>query len=170
MTRARGEKGGPTFLEFTLVGIPLIFTLISTFEIARGMWSYHVLGYAVAEGTRYSSVHGHNCSLAPNACTVTVAGITQHILDASSGGLLSSSLTLTFTSTGGSITCLASTCLLNNSVWPSPPSDSVGSPIEIDGTYPFQSAIAMFWPGAAGSGVTIGTVNFPASSREQIQF
>jgi len=94
----------------------------------------------------------------------------KHRLDASSGGLLSSSLTLTFTSTGGSITCLASTCLLNNSVWPSPPSDSVGSPIEIDGTYPFQSAIAMFWPGAAGSGVTIGTVNFPASSREQIQF
>ena len=31
----------------TLVGIPIIFTLICVFEISRGMWIYHTLAYAV---------------------------------------------------------------------------------------------------------------------------
>jgi len=167
MSRASRSRGGTSFLEFTLVGIPMIFALISTFEVGRGMWNYHAMGYAVAEGTRYASVHGVNCML-PNSCTVTVAQITQKILDAGIG-LPASSLTLKFISTGGTITCLATNCLLNNSAWPSAPSNAVGSNIEIDATYPFQSAIAMFWPGA-GPAVSAATVNFPASSRERIQF
>jgi Flp pilus assembly protein TadG len=162
------RRRGSSVLEFTLVGIPIIFMLVSIFEVSRGMWNYHAIAYAVREGTRYASVHGTNCSTAPNACTVTIAQITQRILD-SGAGLSSNQLTLTFTSNGGAITCLASNCLLNATVWPPAGSQSVGNNITIRGTYPFVSALSMFWPGS-GSGVNFGTFNFPASSRETVQF
>ena len=161
-------KRGSSVLEFTLVGIPIIFLLISTFELARGMWNYHTLAYAVKEGTRYASVHGVNCSTSPNTCTVTIAQITQHILDAGIG-LPSNRLSLTFTYTGGTNTCLANNCLANNTVWPPAPGNAVGSDIQIDTNLPFQSAISMFWPGS-GQGTTFGIFNFPASSRDTVQF
>jgi Flp pilus assembly protein TadG len=161
-------QAGASVLEFTLVGIPIIFFLISTFEIARGMWNYHALAYAVREGTRYASVHGVNCATAPNTCTVTIAQITQRILDAGIG-LTSSQLQLTFTHTGGATACTANSCLANNTAWPPAPGNAVGNYIQIDATLPFQSAICMFWPGA-GPGSTFGTFNFPASSRDTIQF
>ena len=48
-------------MEFTFVGIPIIFVLISIFEVSRGMWIYHTLAYSVKVGVRYASVHGINC-------------------------------------------------------------------------------------------------------------
>ena len=57
------RRGGSSLIEFTLVGIPLIFVLLSTFEMARGMWLYHTLAYAARQGTRYAIVHGVNCSM-----------------------------------------------------------------------------------------------------------
>jgi len=170
MVKLRTAQRGSSMLEFTLVGIPIIFILISTFELSRGMWNYHTLAYAVKEGTRYASVHGVNCSTSPNTCTVTIAQITQHILDAGIG-LPSTQLRLTFTYTGGTTTCQANNCLTNNTVWPPAPGNAVGSDIQIDGSVPFQSAISMFWPGAVqGNGITFGTFNFPASSRDTVQF
>src|SRR5215472_15649764 len=111
LRRKRGEHGGPTLIEFTLVGIPTIFLLISTFEISRGMWTYHTLAYGVKEGTRYASVHGATCATAPNTCTVTVAQVVQKVLD-NSTGLLPSQMNLTLTSTGGSQTCNPATSCL----------------------------------------------------------
>lgn len=166
--RKRGEHGGPTLVEFTLVGIPMIFLLISTFEISRAMWTYHTLAYGVKEGTRYAAVHGATCATAPNTCTVTVGQVAQQVQNATAG-LLASQMNLTFVSVGGSFSCTLSSCLTNNTVWPAAPGNAFGSNIEIDATYPFQSAIAMFWPGA-GSGVsTMGTINFPASSQDTMK-
>ena len=54
-------------LEFVLVGIPLIFVILSIFEIARGMWTYQTLAFAVREGTRYAIMHGKGCA-SPNTC------------------------------------------------------------------------------------------------------
>jgi hypothetical protein len=65
-------------LEFVLIGIPVIFVLISIFEIARGMWTYHTMAYAVREGVRYASVHGKGCA-SPNTCQVTIGQITSVI-------------------------------------------------------------------------------------------
>ena len=70
--RRRRQRGGSTVIEFTLVGIPMIFVFISTFEMARGMWIYHSLAYAVKEATRYASVHGASCTTSPNTCGVTI--------------------------------------------------------------------------------------------------
>ena len=59
--RARGRRRlGNATIEFTLVEIPLLCVLISTFEMARGMWLYHTLAYAVKEGARYAAVRGQN--------------------------------------------------------------------------------------------------------------
>ena len=73
--RRRGERGGSTLMEFVLVGIPIIFVLISTFEIARGMWAYQTLAYSVKRGLRYAIVHGWNCGQSGNTCNVTVGQI-----------------------------------------------------------------------------------------------
>src|SRR5262249_38335847 len=107
-TRTRGNSGN-SFLEFTLVGIPLIFILIGTFEMSRGMWSYHTLAYAVKSGVRYSVVHGQTCSRSPNACTTTISEIASKIRSAGVG-LPSDLVTLTFTPAKGS----ATTCLLSD--------------------------------------------------------
>jgi Flp pilus assembly protein TadG len=164
----RNRRCGSSTLEFTLVGIPLMFVLISTFEMARGMWNYHTIAHAVKEGTRYASVHGVNCASSPNTCTVTIGQITQKIVDAGIG-LPTNQLRLTFTSQSGSVSNFANNLLANATVWPPAPGNVVGSSITITATYPFTSAISMFWPGA-GTGINFGTVNFPASSREAIQF
>jgi len=155
-------------IEFTLVGIPLVFILISTFEVARGMWIYHTLAYAVKEGTRYASVHGETCTIAPNTCTVTVAQVVQHVLDQSSG-LLPGQLNLTLTSVGSAQACSpASSCQSIDTTWPPSPDSNLGNNITITGTYPFPSAISMFWPGA-GPATSATFVTFSASSTETMQ-
>ncbi len=75
---ARRERGS-SILEFTLVGIPLIFVLISTAEIARGMWNYVKLAEAVKEGARFEAVHGRGCTSGGNTCGVTVAQVAQQV-------------------------------------------------------------------------------------------
>ena len=80
MTRRRGVRGS-TMVEFTLVGFPIIFILISIFEMARGMWNYHTLEEAVEEGTRYEAVRGSdlqaqsNCATSEDSCGASLNGI-----------------------------------------------------------------------------------------------
>lgn len=162
-------------IEFTFIGIPMLFLLISVFEMARGMWLYHTLAYAIKEGTRFAMVHGHNCDLAPNSCATTVADVARRIQDAGVG-LIPGELQLAFESNAGVTSCtLMPGCLANVSRWPpnSLAANAVGLPITIYGNYPFRSAISMFWPGVGniGSGSPgLAYVNFSASSRETIQF
>lgn len=160
-------------MEFTLVGIPLIFALISIFEVARGMWIYHTLASAVTQGTRYTSVHGLNCTSADgNSCATTIAGIAT-IIQYSGVGLLPSQLSLTFTSNAGAtITCTLQDCLSGSQAstsWPPANANLPGMDVVISATYPFSSAIAMFWPGS-GPGTVFPTFNLPATSTERIQF
>jgi Flp pilus assembly protein TadG len=165
------KRKGSAMIEFTLVAIPLIFTLISIFEMARGMWTYHTMAYALKEGTRFAMVKGRNCA-PPNGCGVTIADVANRIRLAGVG-LIPSDLSLTFTSGASTVKCQldggASPCLNDTTPWPLAGANEVGNNIEVSGTYPFRSAIAMFWPGS-GSGINFGTVTFPASSREKIQF
>jgi len=72
---AKRRQCGQALVEFTLVGIPLIFVLISVFEISRGMWVYHTLAHSVREGVRYASVHGNNCATNGNTCVVNMGPI-----------------------------------------------------------------------------------------------
>lgn len=172
MSRRNQSRKGSALVEFTLVGIPLIFVLISVFEVARGMWIYHTLAYAVTEGTRYAAVHGLNCSVSPNSCATTISGIAGTI-ESAGVGLLPDQLSLTFTpNSGTAISCVLQDCLNGTQAstpWPPASANVPGMDIVISATYPFSSAIALFWPGA-GPGVVFPTFQLPATSRERIQF
>ena len=157
-------------IEFTLVGIPMIFVLISVFEISRAMWNYHTLAYAIREGTRYAIVHGAGCSADPmNTCGVTIGQVAQRISDAGIG-VEPSELNLTFTSSGHAIPCTLSTCLGNTTVWPEAPNNTTGNSVAISGSLPFRSALALLWPGARGSAMNFPTFYLTAGSADIIQF
>jgi hypothetical protein len=183
MQTHRQSRIGNATIEFTLVGIPLVFVLISTIEMARGMWVYHTLAYAVKEGTRYAVARGQNSPTQP-----TYQSVCSTIVQAGTG-LLQGDLTLTFHSaTAKDVTCVCGSS--SSSSWPQctagawPPGGSPtvidnqpGQTILITGYYPFVSAISMFWPGA-GPGMTfqplscqgVGTLCLPAASQDVMQF
>jgi len=165
----RGRKGGVT-VEFTMVGIPLIFALISTVEMSRGMWMYQTQTYAINQGARYAVVHGSGCTINGSTCTVTVDAIANAI--ANTGvGLSPSQWNVTLYSASGAHnqTCNPlSSCFGNNTVWPPSPDNTEGYGIAIKGSYPFTSAIAMFFPG--NTVTQFGTYNLPAYAQHLILF
>lgn len=180
---SRSRRRGNTIVEFTLVGIPMIFVLISTFEMARGMWLYDTLANAIKEGARYAIVSGKKCSEIPGcSATATVGEIAQHIRSAGVGidpNEPEFSVTLTafrLDPTAGKkiygtpVTCTPlSSCLASAVHWPPSPGNMPnGDSVEITGVYPFRSAIAMFWPGAGG--MVFGKTFLRVSSMEGIQF
>jgi Flp pilus assembly protein TadG len=170
MPANRRRRFGNSTIEFTLVGIPLIFTLISIFEMSRGMWVYHTMAYAIKEGTRYAVVHGAGCG-APNNCQATIGQIST-VIQSAGIGLGEGDVTLTFISNSGTTSCgTLTSCLANTTVWPPFPDNIAGLPVEIDANIPFKSALAMFWPGAGkGNGVSFGAIYFPATSQEVMEF
>jgi Flp pilus assembly protein TadG len=172
MKLMRDRQRGSTLVEFTLVGIPLLFVFISVFEMSRGMWIYHTLAYAVKEGTRYAAVHGANCGNSPNSCTIAVRDVVGKIRD-SGVGLPPGALNVTLTTqSGAQVVCspISASCLANASQWPpsSNGDNQVGKQITITATCPFRSALALFWPGAGK--VSFGAYTFPASSTELMEF
>jgi len=168
-SNSQSKRRGNTTIEFVLVGIPLIFILLSIFEIARGMWTYTTLAYAVREGVRYSIMHGQGCG-SPNTCSVTVANIATKIQTAGVG-LDPGSVTLTFTTHKGVVTtCTITNCLTNNTVWPDSTSNAPGNNVKIATGYPFRTFLAVFWPGAGAPVNDSGSFYLRSSSQEGIQF
>ncbi|MBK5294214.1 MAG: pilus assembly protein [Acidobacteriia bacterium] len=179
-------RRGNSLVEFTLVGIPLLFVLISIFEVARGMWVYHTLAYAMKEATRFVIVKGSNCIATGNSCGVTVAQVATAIQDRGVG-LLPGELNVTLSTVGGTVTCSPlsvcaistqtcaplTSCTSSTTPWPTlgipaDPGSYRGNDIVITGTYPFKSAISLFWPGSGPQ--SFGVFLLGASSRETIQF
>lgn len=177
----RGRRG-QSIIEMTFVGIPMIFVLISIFEISRGMWMYHTLAHAVKSGVRYATVHGYNCTKNGNSCSVTVAQIAQVVQDAgvgldvgktqlrfytgptdANGTSKTIFATCNFVAGGGNTACSANANTFPPSSW-----NGVGQAITIDIQTPFNSAIAMFWPGSKAQSFSVTT--FPASSTDTIKF
>lgn len=177
----RRARRGQAMVEFTFVGIPIIFTLLSVFEISRGMWNYHTLAHAVKSGVRYTVVHGHNCDPAVhpapalNSCLVTVGNVATVIRDAGVGLDLNQT-TLTFrtlnpdgTVKGTVASCALAACQGNTTRWPpNDGSNQKGSLVRIDVQTVFRSAIAMLWPGS--SPVSVTATNLGASSSDAMQF
>lgn len=179
---------GNAILEFTLIGIPILFVLISIFEMSRGMWLYQTMAYAVKAGNRFTVVHGQNCSEVRNCCAVQIQQIAERIRDAGVGLIPEDMQNVTFTSTSSTITCSTlAACLPTGSsadrttYWPTMAAPhcidtsttfdggaAVGLPLVISAQYPFRSALAFFWPGAGT--FTFGTFLMGASSRERIYY
>lgn len=175
----RNSRRGATTIEMTLVGIPIIFTLISVFEISRGMWMYNTAAHAVREGVRFAVVHGVDCVNNPpgvnNDCVQTAAQIAA-VIQNDGVGLDPANTQLTFRAPAGTG---GFQCNLNgtqigagtscSSAWPPNPFNARGTPVEIVITTPFHSALAMFWPGAGGP-QSFAQVNLWANSIDTVQF
>ena len=167
------QRGNAT-IEMTLVGIPMVFILISTFEMSRGMWIYHTLSFAARETSRYISIHGPNCQTDPNTCGLQQIDLYTFINNAATG-LVPADLNIDFTSPGQSFSCKLSalntgSCgSIGGAFIPPAGSSGVGTPIALTLKYPFRSAISMFWPGA-GPGFVFGAVTLPATSQDVIQY
>jgi hypothetical protein len=162
------RRRGSSLLEFTFVSIPLIFALISIAEVSRAAWTYHTMAYAVNEGARYVIVHGKGCTTGGNTCGATVSSVTLQIARAATG-LDPSGFNVTLYSANGSVSCTPlEYCVTNMSAWPPSGDNGPGTDIRIAGSYAFTSSLAMFWPGS--SGVTFANFNFPAYSRQSIQY
>jgi len=166
----RRKKGAVT-VEFAMVGIPLIFAMISIVEMARGVWTYYNQAYAVNGTLRYVVVHGADCTTSGNSCTVTIGNIATQL--ATLGiGLAPTSWDVKFISatSSNSVTCNPlSSCLSNTTVWPPSPDNKVGSRVGISATYPFSTSLAMFWPGASPTHFN-GAFSLPAYSQQLMQF
>ncbi len=165
------NRRGAVTIEMTLVGIPLIFVLLITFEIARGMWMYETLAHAVKQGVRLAIVHGQNCNPGPplnNNCPTTLGNIATEI--ANNGAGLDRDITyLTFIVVSGTgQTCKLADCMKNTTRWPPADANGARTEIEIDIVTPFHSALAGFWPGTTPQSFAL--TNFGASSRDRIQF
>jgi hypothetical protein len=187
----RQEQRGATTIEMTLVGIPLMFMLISTFEISRGMWMYNTAATAVREGVRFASVHGVNCvnvvPSIPNQCDITANDIVRVIragagngsahglnygpTGAGAAGLPEATTIVTFKSASAA----AFDCKLDGKSggncaarWPPDLDNGVKKVIQISIKVPFASALSMFWPGSKP--VEFSVVNLWASSSDTVQF
>jgi Flp pilus assembly protein TadG len=158
-------------VEFTLVGIPAMFLLVSIFEVSRGMWNYHALAYAVNAGARYAAVHGASCSQPGYACGITVKDVADKIASAAIG-MPPNLLNATLTSDTGAISCNPlNTCqsgATSATTWPPSPNNAPGQEILVKATYTFRSAIAIFWPGSRPNQFGVATLG--AESRQVIQF
>ncbi|MEK7407278.1 MAG: TadE family protein [Acidobacteriota bacterium] len=168
--RTHKERGAST-IEFTLVGIPLLFVLISTFEMARGMWIYETLAFATKEGTRYAAVKGG--MYVKNAKRTPTMGETATRIRQMAIGMDPAEFSLILTAGIGNkyLTrrCRLSECLSSTEQWPPDGMNMPGVQLGIAASYPFRSAIAMFWPGV-GRGQTFPAFIFPATAVEEIQF
>jgi hypothetical protein len=174
----KNKRLGQALVEFTLVGIPLIFILISTFEVSRGMWIYHTLAYSVRDGVRYASVHGWNCTQNGNTCnTLANVGNVASVIQFAGIGLDPAKTTLTFytgpTDAAGDgklqiAKCTLTACQGNATAFPPSGANFVGQPISISITSPFNSVIAMLWPGAKPVSFASGLLG--ATSTDTIKF
>ncbi len=148
----RGGRRGSSILEFVLAGIPALFILISTVQMGLGMWQYHTLDSALQQAGRYVAVHGRGCTQNGNTCQVTIGNIAQQIATYAVG-MPPRLLTVTLTPPGGAATRCSplSSCLGNGTVWPPSPYNGPGMIFTVTGSFTWNPAIGMVWPGTRGS-------------------
>jgi Flp pilus assembly protein TadG len=169
MSMNRRRRRGSSLIEFTIAGIPTILLMITTIEMARGMWMYHTLAYAVKETSRFLVVKGSDCKESGNNCAITIGQMFNKFKE-SGLGLDPAKLTLTVTTSTNKTVCNADTpCAGNADPWPLDSGTVPGQWVRVEASIPFQSAILIIFP-TSGTVSKLGEVTFSASSRELIQF
>jgi hypothetical protein len=170
MRKRNHRERGNTLIEFTLVGIGLIFLLISIAEMARGMWVFHTLAHVSKEATRFAIVHGRNCELLAGCASYSTKDELAKRMRFHGVGLLPNDLEVTVETSGGTnYTGSLNSMLGDTALWAPYPANQVGLDVMVTVRYPFRSALAMLWPGGGRVG-PFGVFNLGARSREVIQF
>jgi len=166
--RGQKKRRGSALLEFTLVGIPLIFISTSVMSAGLDMWQFHNLAYGTQMTARYAAMHGRTCAQNGNTCTVTVGNIATYF-EGQALALDASRLNLQLQSFSETIHCNpVNTCDSSTTMFPNASDNGVKFDIVVTATYPMTNPIALFWPGAGS--VTPATFNLFATSRQMIVF
>jgi Flp pilus assembly protein TadG len=168
--RERGRRGrrGSALLEFTLVGIPILFISTSIMSASLDMWQFHNLAYGTQMTARYAAMHGRSCTQNGNACTVTVGDLSTYF-EGQALALDPSKLNLKLQSLSETIHCdPLDTCKSSTTMFPNAADNGVKFDIVVTATYPVTNPIAMFWPGVGS--VMPATFNLFATSRQMIVF
>jgi Flp pilus assembly protein TadG len=166
--RTPKKRRGSALLEFTLVGIPVIFMSTSIMSAGIDMWQFHNLAYGTQMTARYVAMHGRSCAQNGNTCTVTVGNIASYFRGQALA-LDSSKLNVKLQSLSETINCNPlNTCNSSTTVFPNASDNGVKFDIVVTAVYPVTNPIAMFWPGAGS--VHAATFNLSATSRQMIIF
>jgi Flp pilus assembly protein TadG len=171
------RRRGNAVVEFTVVGIPMLFLWVSVMEMSRAMWQYHTIQYACKMTAAFASVHGATCA-SPNSCLKNMSDVVA-TFKTYAIGVPMDKVALKLTSQSSSVSCSqVSTCSSNASwstTWPPTSDNAVGNAIQVRADYTFYTALAMFWPGAGkpwsfGSSIGSGKFDLPGYSYQLIQF
>ncbi len=171
-TSLRNHERGSALVEFTLVGLGLLFVLICIFEMARGMWIYHTLAHVSKETTRFLIVHGKQCQSGATCLGESTLGTMVNRIGFHGVGLMTEDLDVQVfrngtqvVGSGGGYVRVANLAG-SAAVWDT--SAVSGSSIQVAFRYPFRSALALLWPGAGKVSFTM--VSFGASSWDTVQY
>ena len=115
---ARNRFGGVAE-EFALVATPIVFLLLGTMEVGRGLWIQNALNHSVEEAARCASINVINCNTSAQiksfAAGVAGAGFASSVFTpstASCGNKVTASypMTLAIPFVSTSITLTAQSC------------------------------------------------------------
>jgi Flp pilus assembly protein TadG len=180
--RNRKREGGNQILEFTMIGIPLLFILFGVANMSFAMLTLHTMQEACEQGARYAVTHGSTCSAGTNACGITVGKVAAVVANAAAG-VSPNQLSVTLTvCTAGDNTCPAtgplnqvscsplSSCISNGTPWPSSSNNTAGGyDVIVSADCSVASPIFMYWP-SGGTPVKTPSSTFHAYSRQQLMF
>ena len=166
--RNRGQRGN-AMIEFTLLGIPTVFILVSIISVSIDMWEYQNLAWATDQTARYATMHGVTCTENGNSCTIKIQNLANYFISTASA-LNSGSVSVSFTDGSGIATACnpVSSCTSNATTFPGSSYNSVGSDVKVAATYNLSNPIALFWPG--GGSVSASNFTVGATSRQRIEF
>jgi Flp pilus assembly protein TadG len=139
------RRGGNTLIEFSLLGIPIIFMTISIVAMSINMWVFHNLAYATQATARYVTTHGYNCTVSNNSCAVTLGTVAQYF-STQALALDPAKVNVTFTDSSATSCSPLNTCTSSTSQFPATGANAIGSDIKITATYLLKNPIAMYWP------------------------
>jgi Flp pilus assembly protein TadG len=180
--RDRRREGGNQIVEFTMIGIPLLFILFGVANMSFAMLTLHTIQEACEQGARYVVTHGSTCSSGGNTCGITVGNVAS-VVAAASAGVNPRQLIVTLTVCAAGVnTCPASggvnqvscsplsSCLSNSTAWPSSSNNTAGSyDVIVSADCTVASPIFMYWP-AGGQTVKTPSSTFHAYSRQLLMF
>ena len=181
MCNRNRERGSQT-LEFTLIGLPLLFMLFAIANMCFAMMTFHTLQEAIEQGARFVVTRGSTCAAGTNTCTVTVQQIAG-VVSSSAPGIAPANLILTLTSNSGAVTscnpvtvcmssCSSGCSGSRTNVWPPSASsdNSPGKDIIVSGdVLNLPTPMFMFWT-MYNNAPKINNTSFHAYSRQRLMF
>ncbi len=167
MLRNRNIRGY-ALIEFTMIGVPVIFLTISVIEAALAMWQFHSMSYSIETAARYAVTHGRGCTQNGNTCSITLGGLTT-LIARQAPVLDPSKLNVTLYTHSTTTACNPiNSCLRSTTQFPDSTDNGVNFDITIVATYPVSNPLPVFWPGSAASGGAAFTLG--ATTRQRIVF